>query len=265
MMTNPRVISLFSGVGGLELALELLWHATPVLFCEPEPYQRAVLAWHWPGVAIHDDVRTLDGRRFRGADIVAGGFPCQDISTMGTKAGLEGPKSGLWREFARVIEKVDPSVVVIENVKAIRFRGLDRVLRDLTTLRFDAAWTTVEGREAGLYILRPRVFVLAIARGQRRQGEPPAWLHDHRQPRDHAHRRNARLAWPREQPRPPASPKPGLLRGAAWAARGLDEARRRARLRCTGNAVATAQAVLGLQRCLNILSIPASTDRPQYE
>ena len=253
---RPRVVSLFSGVGGLDLALERLWDAEPIVVCEIEPYPRAVLARHWPHAEIFSDVRSLVGSRYRGADIVAGGFPCQDISTMGSKAGLAGTKSGLWREFARVIEEVEPSVVCIENVKELRSRGLDRVLRDLAAHRFDAAWTTVRGRDAGLYILRPRIFVLAIARGQRRQSEPAAWLHDHRAFRDHAHRRHARLAWARGEPRPSACPQPGLLRGAPWAARELDEARRRERLRCTGNAVATAQAILGLQLCMNMLSIP---------
>jgi DNA (cytosine-5)-methyltransferase 1 len=247
-MMRPRVGSLFSGVGGLDLALEQLWGARPVVFAESEPYRRAVLASRWPGVPVLDDV-TLVGAEWRGrCEVVAGGFPCQDVSTMGPKSGMAGERSGWgWQQFARVIEEVEPDAVIIENVAALRTRGLDRVLVDLDRLGFDAAWTTVEARTAGLCIRRARLFLLAVANGERSQREPPAWLHDHRPQRNHAHRRDAGMVRPRREQGSSAGPEPGLLRGALGHARGLDERRRRERLRCTGNAVAPNQAVLALR------------------
>ena len=254
-MSSPSVVSLFSGVGGLELGIERWIGAKPACFVERSPYCRAVLRKHWPDVEIADDVRTFDASRFAGADIVAGGFPCQDVSTMGPKTGLDGARSGLWSEFTRIIAEVSPRAVIIENVAALRTRGLDRVLADLADLGFDAAWTTLEGREAGLSIRRARVFVLAVANGERSQRESQAWLHDHRALGHDSHRRDAGLVWPRGEPSTRADPQPGIHRGADGPSEGLDARRRRERLRCVGNAVAPAQAALALDLLLDMLDL----------
>jgi DNA (cytosine-5)-methyltransferase 1 len=252
---SPRVGSLFSGVGGLDLALERLWGARPVVFAESEPYRRAVLASRWPGVPVLDDV-TKVGSEWRGrCEVVAGGFPCQDVSTMGPKSGMAGERSGWgWQQFARVIEEVEPDAVIIENVAALRTRGLDRVLVDLDRLGFDAAWTTVEARTAGLCIRRARLFLLAVTNGERSQRKPAAWLHDHRPQRDDTHRRDAGVVRDRRERGAATGPEPGLLRGTLGHARGLDERRRRERLRCTGNAVAPDQAVLALRHLAQALA-----------
>lgn len=260
---SPGVVSLFSGVGGLDLALERWVGATPRVFVESEPYRRAVLAKHWPGVEQRDDVRAFDGRPYRGCKIVAGGFPCQDVSTMGTKTGLTGARSGLWSEFARIISEVEPDAVVIENVAALYHRGLDRVLADLAALRFDAAWMLVDGRAAGLSIQRKRYFVLALANGRGFEGEPPAWLHDQGALGHHPHRCDAAVVRNRGERGASAGPEPGLLRGALGPACGLDERRRRERLRCTGNAVSPAQAVLALRHLAQLLA-PSCPDQPFY-
>ncbi len=96
-----RVLDLFSGIGGFSLGLERAGMRT-VAFCEIEEYPRQVLAKHWPNVPIYDDVRTLDADTLRrdgiAVDVICGGFPCQDVSFAGKRAGLEGARSGLWGE-----------------------------------------------------------------------------------------------------------------------------------------------------------------------
>jgi hypothetical protein len=110
------VLDLFSGIGGISLGLERAGPFRTVSFCEALESRRRILRRHWPDVEIHDDVRTLDGGRFRHgderADVICGGFPCQDISLAGRGAGLEGERSGLWSEFARLIGEIGPKWVV---------------------------------------------------------------------------------------------------------------------------------------------------------
>lgn len=120
-----RVLDLFSGIGGFSLGLERAGMRT-VAFCEIEPYCRAVLRKHWPGVPCFEDVRQLHAEDVGTIDVVCGGFPCQDISYAGKGAGLEGARSGLWFEYARIIEETKPQFAIIENVSAIRNRGNHR-------------------------------------------------------------------------------------------------------------------------------------------
>ncbi len=106
-MSKLRVLDLFSGIGGFSLGLERTGGFETVAFCEIDPFCRRVLAKHWPEVPIHADITALDGRSVA-ADVVCGGFPCQDISLAGAGAGLDGDRSGLWREMRRVIGEVRP-------------------------------------------------------------------------------------------------------------------------------------------------------------
>src|SRR5437868_12864822 len=132
-----NVLDLFSGIGGFSLGLERAGMRT-VAFCEIEPYARAVLRKHWPNVPCYDDVRTLTADRLNAdgivPDVICGGFPCQDISVAGSGAGLDGARSGLWSEYARLIGEVRPRFVIVENVAALLARGLGRVLSDLAAL-----------------------------------------------------------------------------------------------------------------------------------
>ena len=101
-----RLLDLFSGIGGFSLGLERTGGFKTVAFCEIEAFPRRVLAKHWPGVPIYDDVRTLTAERLAADGIavnaICGGFPCQDISNAGSQAGIEGERSGLWSEIARL-------------------------------------------------------------------------------------------------------------------------------------------------------------------
>ena len=168
-----KVLDLFSGIGGFSLGLERAGMTT-VAFCEIEPFCRQVLAKHWPGAPIYDDVRFLTGERLRAdgvvPDLICGGFPCQDISVAGRGAGLSGERSGLWFEYLRVIEETRPRWVVIENVPALRSRGLDVVLGGLAALGYDAEWHCVPASAVGAPHRRDRVWLVANAdAGQREQ------------------------------------------------------------------------------------------------
>lgn len=159
--------------------------------CEIDPFCRAVLAKHWPDVPRFEDVRELTAEIISGVlsgdargqsrgperprasvarptiDLIAGGFPCQDVSSAGKGAGIGGARSGLWREMARLVAECRPAWVLVENVPALRSRGADRVLADLEAIGFDA-WPLVVGAWAvGAPHRRDRVWIVAHADGGR--------------------------------------------------------------------------------------------------
>jgi len=162
-----RLLDLFSGIGGFSLGLERSGGFQTVAFCEIEPYCRRVLAKHWPEVPCYDDIRTLTAERLAadgiGVDAICGGFPCQDISLAGKGAGIEGERSGLWSEYARLIGELRPRYVIVENVSALLGRGLDRVLGDLATLRYDAEWHCIPASAVGAPHRRDRLWLVAHA------------------------------------------------------------------------------------------------------
>lgn len=166
-MKEPlRVLDLFSGIGGFSLGLERAGMRT-VAFCEQDGYACRVLRKHWPTVPIFEDVRTLTKRRLAQhgieVDVICGGFPCQDISFAGKGAGLKGERSGLWGEFARLIREIRPRFAIVENVAALRSRGLDQVLGDLAAIGFDAEWHCIPASYVGAPHRRDRVWIVANA------------------------------------------------------------------------------------------------------
>jgi DNA (cytosine-5)-methyltransferase 1 len=163
-----RVLDLFSGIGGFSLGLAAAGMTT-VAFCEINPFCRRVLATHWPGVPAFHDIRSLSADKLAGAgigvDLIAGGFPCQDISVAGAGAGLAGGRSWLWWEYARLIDEIRPRWAIIENVAALRSRGLDVVLGSLACLGYDAEWHVISAAAVGAPHLRERVWIVAHATG----------------------------------------------------------------------------------------------------
>lgn len=160
-----NVLDLFSGIGGFSLGLERAGMRT-VAFCEIDPFNRAILASHWPGVPQYEDVRTLTAARLAAdgitADAICGGFPCQDISVANIGGeGLAGPKSGLWSEYRRLIREIRPRVVVVENVAAILDRGLGSVLSDLAALGYDCWWDCIPAYTVGAAHRRDRFWLVA--------------------------------------------------------------------------------------------------------
>jgi DNA (cytosine-5)-methyltransferase 1 len=171
MTEKLQLLDLFSGIGGFSLGLERTGGFETAAFCEIEDYPRRVLARHWPEVPIYGDIRELSSARLRAdgirVDAICGGFPCQDISTAGAGAGIEGERSGLWREYARLIGELRPRVVFVENVAALLGRGLDRVLGDLATLGYDAEWHCISASACGAHHHRDRLWIMAYPSRER--------------------------------------------------------------------------------------------------
>lgn len=165
-----NVLSLFAGIGAFDLGMERAGFRT-VAFCECDPFKQQILAQHWPEVPIYDDVRTLTAARLVDdgivADIITGGFPCQDISIAGRGAGIGGTKSGLWFDFARLIGEIRPRFAVIENSPKLRSRGLGALLRSLVEIGYDAEWDCIPASYVGAPHRRDRIWILAY-----RQGDP---------------------------------------------------------------------------------------------
>jgi DNA (cytosine-5)-methyltransferase 1 len=162
-----RVLDLFSGIGGFSLGLERAGFET-VAFCEIDKKCHKVLQKHWPNVPIFEDVCTLTkevlDERGISVDVICGGFPCQDISLAGKGAGIEGERSGLWREYARIISELRPKFVIVENVSALLSRGLDRVLGDLAEIGYDAEWHCIPASAVGAPHRRDRIWIVAYSR-----------------------------------------------------------------------------------------------------
>lgn len=156
-----RLGSLFSGIGGLELGFERTGAFQTVFQVEINPYARQVLEKHWPEVPRFEDVTNVGSHNLPTCDVLCGGFPCQGISIAGRGAGLTDPRSGLWREFARVVGELRPRIVVVENSGALTARGLYRVVGDLTALGYDAEWEIVSACAVGAPHTRERLFIVA--------------------------------------------------------------------------------------------------------
>ena len=163
-------LALFAGAGGGILGGHLLGWRT-VCAVEWEPYPASVLAARQndgflPPFPIWDDVQTFDGHPWRGVvDVISGGFPCQDISAAGAGAGIDGERSGMWREMARIIHEVRPRFVFVENSPMLTSRGLGTVLGDLAKMGFDARWGVLGAVDVGAPHLRDRIWIRAERRG----------------------------------------------------------------------------------------------------
>lgn len=157
--------SLFAGIGGFDLGFERSglrceWQVEKDEFCS------RVLAKHWPDVRRWGDVCTFPPSGEWGVDVICGGFPCQGISAAnGQGGGLDDERSGLWFEFARIVRELRPAIVVLENVPAITFRGLDTVLANLSEIGLDAEWNTLSSEAMGAPHGRERFFAVAYRTG----------------------------------------------------------------------------------------------------
>ncbi|RZJ46488.1 MAG: DNA cytosine methyltransferase [Brevundimonas sp.] len=175
-MSRPRLLDLFSGIGGFSLGLERAGFET-VAFCEIDSFCQRVLAKHWPEVPQYDDIRTLTAERLAAdgiaVDAICGGLPCQGLSKAGKGRGLADPRSALWFEFARLIEEIGPRVVILENVTALRRRGLDIILRFFASIRYDAEWHCAPAGAIGAPDVRDRLWVIAYPQHSNAHGVGP--------------------------------------------------------------------------------------------
>lgn len=160
-----RVLSLFAGIGGFDLGLERTGGFKTVAFCEIDPFAGRTLRKHWPDSPLYSDVRGLTADILKRdeiyVDVIVGGFPCQDVSSAGHLAGLEGERSGLWSEYARLIGELRPRYVIVENVANLLNLGMDRVLGDLAALGYDAEWHCIPASGVGALHRRDRIWIVA--------------------------------------------------------------------------------------------------------
>ena len=158
--------SLFSGAGLCDLGFHRAGFEHQ-FFCEVDPYCRSVLERHWPGVPIYNDIRAIAPEQLPRVDVLSGGFPCQDVSATGKRAGINNnTRSGLWYEYKRIIEGIRPKYAVIENVKGILSKGLETVLSDLSAIGYDAQWQSIPAALFGAPHLRERVFIYRVDDGR---------------------------------------------------------------------------------------------------
>ena len=162
-----KTLDLFSGIGGFSLGLENTGGFETVAFCEFDKHARKVLNKHWPDKLIHEDVRTLDGTKYKGSiDVVCGGFPCQDLSVAGKKKGITaGERSNLYTEMLRIISECLPRYAIFENVTGLLTgesgRWFAKFLYDLAQVGYDAEWHCISASELGAPHHRDRVWIIA--------------------------------------------------------------------------------------------------------
>lgn len=136
---------------------------------EIDDYCQKILSKHWPDVPKYRDVREVGKHNLEAVDLICGGFPCQDISIAGKGVGIEGERSGLWKEFARIIGELRPRYALIENVPMLSRRGLDVVLADIASEGYDAEWVDIRASDLGAHHKRERLFIVAhrdLSRGR---------------------------------------------------------------------------------------------------
>jgi len=242
-LPNLTHVSLCSGIGGIDLAAVWAGFQT-VAVCEIDPFCRRVLAKNFPNATQFDDVRTLSAAALRERGIgtptlISAGFPCQDISQGGTREGIYGRRSGLFFEVARVVREVRPRWVLLENVKDLRYRGLNVVVEEFAAMRYDLSWLTYTARACGAPHTRARMFLVAHPFGERGEARPHVLL-DGGLPNDPGNGIvHASSFW--------KVPFSGVLRVDDGISRRMDQAR----IRALGNAVVPQQVYPILQWIAN--------------
>lgn len=170
-----RELALFAGAGGGILASHLIGWRT-VCAVERDAYPAQVLAQRQnDGILepfpVWSDVQTFDGTAWRGLiDVVSGGFPCQDISSAGRGAGIQGSKSSMWKHMARIIGEVRPKFAYMENSPLLVGRGLAVVISDLAEMGYDAVWGVLGAADMGAPHKRDRIWILAHTEELQRNG-----------------------------------------------------------------------------------------------
>ena len=159
--SGPLVGSLCTGYGGLDLAVELVLGGRLAWYAETDRHAQTVLNRRWPDVTNLGDIRTVDWAEVTPVDVLTAGFPCQDISNAGKRAGITGVHSSLWTCVTDAVRVLRPGLVVVENVAALLRRGFDVVHRDLAALGYDTSWTCLRASDVGAAHRRDRLFLLA--------------------------------------------------------------------------------------------------------
>ncbi len=166
-----RVLDLFSNIGMFSFGLERTGGFETVAFCELIRWRVNLLKQRWPGVPVFRDIRklnkaVLDNAGITDINVIAGGFPCPDLSHAGFKAGLDGERSGLWNEQLRLIDEIRPEIALVENVADLITGGgglwFGQLLGGLASIRYDAWWDCIPAAAAGAPIIRDRAWIVAV-------------------------------------------------------------------------------------------------------
>lgn len=205
-MRTYTIGSLFSGIGGLEMGLEMTGRFKTAWQSEMDEHCRGVLRKHWPDAELFGDIREFGvNHEIKAVDVICGGFPCQDLSTArenggkGSGDGLRGKKSGLYRELMRIVGQVRPRGFVIENVPTLVNRGLETILGEAAELGYDAEWHIVSAASVGGHHLRKRVFIMGYANGTHPQrGGIPGGIHEELKDSDRPGDWRPDKTWPTE-------------------------------------------------------------------
>jgi DNA (cytosine-5)-methyltransferase 1 len=159
-----KFISLFAGIGGLDLGLERAGMEC-VAQVEIDDFCQKVLTKHWANVPKYKDVRDVGKHNLPTAELICGGFPCQDVSLAGKRAGLEGKRSTLWSEFFRIVCEIHPRWVIVENVPGLLTSDngefFTKILRELSSIGYDAEWSIIPAASFGAIHLRERVYIVS--------------------------------------------------------------------------------------------------------
>lgn len=171
-----QVLSLFSGIGGFERAAEAIGSFTVEQLVENDPDAQIVLRTHFPGIPIHDDIRTYHCRAGE-FDVIWGGFPCTNTSVAGDRTGLTGGgESELWWEMLRIIGECRPRFVVIENPTGMLSRGLNLVIYSLAEIGYVGEWQCISAAHLGATHVRERVFVVSYPDSLHFRQRPARWV-----------------------------------------------------------------------------------------
>lgn len=159
--------SLFSGIGGLELGLEWAGLGPTIWQVEKDAKLRNCLQTHWPDAERFEDVKEVGKHNLKPVDLICGGFPCQDISSAGKRAGLSGARSGLWFEFSRIVSELRPKWVVVENVTSGASKWVDAVREDLERVGYSSLPIPLQASDCGAWHRRARIFLIAYSYDQK--------------------------------------------------------------------------------------------------
>lgn len=154
--------ALFNGIAGFPLAAQ--WAGIKTVWtCEIDPFCNAVSAKHFPNAKQYKNIYDLKNPEY--VDIISGGFPCQDISisqqSKGGAKGIKGERSGLWKEYARIVREIKPKYIIFENSPMLAIRGFEQILCDLAEIGYDAEWTNFFSTQWGFKDYRERIYGVA--------------------------------------------------------------------------------------------------------
>ena len=169
-----KTLSLFSGIGGFEVAARKVGGFRVRKFVEIDPDAQLLLRYHFPDLPIHDDIRTYHPRREE-FDCIWGGFPCTNTSCAGNREGLHGKSSSLWWEQFRVIQTVRPIFSIIEQPTGIIDRGLRQILACLRMAGYKNEVEIISAAELGAGHRRPRLLIISYLNEQQWKEQPACW------------------------------------------------------------------------------------------